>query len=234
MATALRTLFHNIAAAIRSKDGTSGEIQAENFPERILAIPSGGGGTLTTKTIVLNGTYNASDDGADGYSSVVVDVGAGRALRITSNGFKDVSNFAYADVHVIPFRFVINDDGITPTGAYATSTYYNTSYGVKVAYLPDGDGIIVSMQAGTSTAYEYLNFTLAMDNISGLTLTNRTNASSSYATASPGLIYACVISGFNAAFASQPLSGVVISVAMTSVNATYDYTTCAITVTGIF
>lgn len=39
-------------------------------------LPSGGGSsaTLTTKNITENGTYNASDDSADGYSSVTVNV----------------------------------------------------------------------------------------------------------------------------------------------------------------
>ena len=35
----------------------------------------GGGSTLITKNITQNGTYNASDDNADGYSSVTVDIG---------------------------------------------------------------------------------------------------------------------------------------------------------------
>ena len=35
----------------------------------------GGGSTLITKTITQNGTYNASDDNADGYSSVTVSGG---------------------------------------------------------------------------------------------------------------------------------------------------------------
>ena len=34
----------------------------------------GGGGTIVSKTITANGTYNASDDSADGYSPVIVNV----------------------------------------------------------------------------------------------------------------------------------------------------------------
>lgn len=47
-----------------------------------LALGSGGGGsepTLITKTITENDTYNASDDNADGYSSVTVNVQSGGA-----------------------------------------------------------------------------------------------------------------------------------------------------------
>ena len=44
------------------------------------ALGSGGGGgsaVLITKTVLANGVYNASDDGADGYSRVTVNVPAG-------------------------------------------------------------------------------------------------------------------------------------------------------------
>lgn len=41
-----------------------------------VAVPTGSA-TLTTKTITANGTYNASSDNADGYSSVTVNVSGG-------------------------------------------------------------------------------------------------------------------------------------------------------------
>jgi hypothetical protein len=37
-------------------------------------LGKGGGGTLVEKTITENGTYNAADDNANGYSSVTVNV----------------------------------------------------------------------------------------------------------------------------------------------------------------
>ena len=43
--------------------------------EKVEGTASGGGGSiLTTKSITANGTYNASSDNADGYSSVTVNV----------------------------------------------------------------------------------------------------------------------------------------------------------------
>lgn len=171
MATALRTLFSSVADAIRSMDGTSASIAAENFPARIRAIPTG-----------------------------------------------DLK------------RFILNDTSITPTGTYATAVYYDTAYGVKVGYLGDGNQILVSMRGGTTTAYEYLHFTLTQSNISGLTITANTTSNTNV-TAKPALIYACVISGFKTALAGK--SGARIAVAMSGVNATYDYTTCRITVTGV-
>jgi len=43
----------------------------------IVDVTSGGGSTLITKSISANGTYNATDDSADGYSSVTVSVPTG-------------------------------------------------------------------------------------------------------------------------------------------------------------
>lgn len=55
-----------------------------------LALGSGGGGsepTLITKNITANDTYNASDDNADGYSSVTVNVQPNVGTKnITENG----------------------------------------------------------------------------------------------------------------------------------------------------
>lgn len=52
-----------------------------------------GGGTLTTKTITQNGTYNAEDDGADGYSSVTVSVPQGIVIP---------SGFAFYNGYLLP------------------------------------------------------------------------------------------------------------------------------------
>lgn len=120
-------------------------------------------------------------------------------------------------------RLVTNDDSITPTGTYATSTYYNTTYGVKIGYCSDGS-ILLSMQGGTSTGYETIYFSLASAP-DGVSITEAHNTSTSYVTGKPALIYACVLTGIT--------TDVTISVAMDSVNASYDYVNCAITVTEV-
>lgn len=69
------TDLSSIADAIRTKGNTSAQL---SFPDGFLSaignIPTGGGSTLITKSITTNGTYNASSDSADGYSSVTVAV----------------------------------------------------------------------------------------------------------------------------------------------------------------
>lgn len=65
-----------------------------------------GGTTLTTKSITQNGTYNAEDDNADGYSEVTVNVSGGvtpagtKVINITENGVTTEDITQYADVQI--------------------------------------------------------------------------------------------------------------------------------------
>ena len=69
------TELTSIANAIRTKGGTSAGLYfPDGFVTAIGNISGGGGSTLITKNITANGTYNASSDSADGYSSVTVAV----------------------------------------------------------------------------------------------------------------------------------------------------------------
>lgn len=127
----------------------------------------------------------------------------------------------YVDPSGYVQRLVSNDDSITPTGNYATSTYYDTTYGVQVGYCPDGS-VLISMKGGTSTSYENLNFKLdsAPD---GVTIET---SSTSWDTGDPaGNLYVCRLKGIT--------GRVSIAIAMSAVNATYDYVTCSITVTEV-
>ena len=61
------------------------ELIAQKFETELTNhfLPSGGGSaTLITKTITENGTYNASSDSADGYSSVTVNVPSGSSKNV--------------------------------------------------------------------------------------------------------------------------------------------------------
>ena len=59
------------------------------------AIPS----TLITKTITTNGTFNASSDNADGYSSVTVNVSGGASLNTqVASGVDRVATTTYTTV----------------------------------------------------------------------------------------------------------------------------------------
>ena len=66
--------LEDIGDAIRAKLETQDTYKPSQMANAISQIS---GGTLITKSITQNGTYNASDDEADGYSSVTVNVAGG-------------------------------------------------------------------------------------------------------------------------------------------------------------
>ena len=84
------------------------------------------GTTLTTKSITANGTYNASSDSADGYSSVTVNVSGGgggglvyEAGTWTPSEDTATPSIAFTNTHTeAPIYVLITD---------ATGTYYDTS-----------------------------------------------------------------------------------------------------------
>ena len=67
-----------IANAIRAKNGSQNTYTPGEMAAAIRAISGGGGSAvLGTKKITVNGTFDASDDGLDGFSSVTTDVHVG-------------------------------------------------------------------------------------------------------------------------------------------------------------
>lgn len=83
----------SIADAIRTKGETSARLLfPDGFVTAIRNIPSGGGSTLIAKSIMENGTYNASADNADGYSSVSVSVPQSTSI------FEKVGTYNLAEV----------------------------------------------------------------------------------------------------------------------------------------
>ena len=62
-------IIQDTAVAIQEKDH-GGKMEHPDFPSRIRALPT----NLIPKTITQNGVYNATDDNADGYDVVTVNV----------------------------------------------------------------------------------------------------------------------------------------------------------------
>jgi hypothetical protein len=88
------TRLQNAKAAIKASIEDKGvtvdpDDTLSDYNTYIAAIPSGGS-VLTTKTITQNGTYDAEDDNADGYSSVTVSVSGG------GGGVPDWSQIGYS------------------------------------------------------------------------------------------------------------------------------------------
>lgn len=87
IASAIATKQQQVAdayTAVSAKGGTLPATQnLTNLATAIGTISGGSTPTLITKSITANGTYNASSDNADGYSSVTVNVSGGSSGKYT-------------------------------------------------------------------------------------------------------------------------------------------------------
>lgn len=80
---ALTELLTQIADSIRAKDGTADAIQATDFPQRILDIPSGGEGSgsafdVITGKIILDEDHNLYDSANQAENNLVINHAIGR------------------------------------------------------------------------------------------------------------------------------------------------------------
>lgn len=112
-----------------SANGTG--IDVTNYASVDIAVPSVSP-TLITKSITANGTYNASSDNADGYSSVTVNVSGGGGLVYETGIFvpsEDVAKptISFTNPHTEPPMFAMMiDASATPT--LETYTQYSFIY----------------------------------------------------------------------------------------------------------
>lgn len=108
-----------------------------------LTLIKGEESTLITKSITENGTYNAQDDNADGYSEVTVNVSGGgssdffweldenRIIRIPSQytGLSACKKFSH---YVVLYPSIINSNLNSSTGRYVVLYDLNTQQVIKV------------------------------------------------------------------------------------------------------
>lgn len=113
-------------------------------------FPAGqSGAVLIPKTITANGTYNASTDGADGYSSVVVNVPAAATVTpiMSANAFSTQSGVSGTDVARVIRSLTMSEAGklVFASGSYA---YTNTG---------SNEGFFEIQLNGTSLVKQYCN-----------------------------------------------------------------------------
>lgn len=130
--TQLDTNLTSVANAIRTKGGTSASLTfPSDFVSAINAISGGGGSTLIAKSITANGTYNATDDSADGYSSVTVNVPTGSGGLTFESGTYEPSadttgeKILFTNSHSEAPVFIIMVDA---TGTANTTTNTNMQF----------------------------------------------------------------------------------------------------------
>lgn len=133
--TRINTNIANSYTAINNKGGTLPATQnSNNLATAINSIPSGGSATLITKTITENGTYDAQDDNADGYSSVNVNLkftAQGRAYFpnvVMSNEAKEIGQSAYHNATQL--ETIILSSSVKSIAVYA---FYNCPLLNKIA-----------------------------------------------------------------------------------------------------
>lgn len=133
--TRLRGAKSDLKDAIEGKGVTvPSATKLDGYADLVDAI-SQGGGTLGTKTITSNGTYNASSDGYDGYSKVTANVP--NSYSASDEG-KVVSNGA----------LVSQTTGfITENGTYTTTTNNEVIANVPNTYSASDEGKVVSSGA---------------------------------------------------------------------------------------
>lgn len=145
--------------------------------------------------------------------------------KLAAAGVTPAADTLSAAIDAIPAAFipgrVVNSEGLTPTGTYANATYYDVTYGVKVAYGANGD-IYLVMKGGTTTAYEYLRF-VADAVPEGVTVETTVPTSTSYVSLMPGMLMVGIIHGVT--------GNVSLALVMDAYNASYDYTDVKISIT---
>lgn len=103
--------------------------------------------TLITKTITANGSYQAADDQADGYSEVVVNVTAAVDPIMSANAFVTKSGVSGTDTSTVARSFTMSSAGKL---IFAPGTYGFTNTG-------SNDGYFEIQKNGVSVVKQYCN-----------------------------------------------------------------------------
>ena len=172
-----------IAAAIRLKNGSAATYTPSQMAAAIEAITGGGGSpaSLGSKTIKINGTFQASSDGVDGFSDVTIDVHPGILEPYSedlSTGYVDTGVWklsgtnCFSDVYEVEantayvvalggvvgtrFRamFCTDDPTIASsniTGTSITNINNPAAYAFRT-YTPSADGFIIIQKDNAGTA----------------------------------------------------------------------------------
>lgn len=125
--TNLTSLFTAIADAIRAKKGTTGTIVADNFPEEIASIQSGGTVEQATPTITVSSggliTATAGSKSATkqltAQSSTTITPGTSRKTAVASSRYTTGAVYVEGDSDLVASNIV---SGVTIFGVTGTAT----------------------------------------------------------------------------------------------------------------
>lgn len=126
--------FYTAAGVKTQGTSTSGGYITQDANGYVVLSSTNGVPTLKTKSITANGTYNASSDNANGYSSVTVNVSGGGSMNATTNCETDVNTWqtlTVSNVQNAPSKFVLvydylgESESIITYGSCIYSAYYD-------------------------------------------------------------------------------------------------------------
>ena len=151
--------FKNINESLKRKYQTEEDFPYSEMAQAIDNIPSGGG-TLISKTITENGTYNAADDNADGYDVVTVSVPEKNTLDEYFSDTLEVANIpstteiptSFFELH----RNLVNVimPNVTNIGTFA----FNKCTSLALTSLPNGVTNIGGYAFSGCTSIPFLDF----------------------------------------------------------------------------
>lgn len=136
---------------------------SDDLATLIAAIETGGGGggggggsaTLITKSITANGTYNASDDSADGYSSVTVNVpsGASSWKKIAEASYQvSTTSTSWATVATLE----TGDTSIWTSAKWVYVRVRDTA-GKRNGYFYGSDNFFININPANNASADYIN-----------------------------------------------------------------------------
>ena len=117
---------------------------------------SSGGATLITKSITQNGTYNAEDDDADGYSSVTVNVSSSGTGAISIVDTTDTAGGTIRTITAVD----ISDTTATASDVLNSKWFYAAD-GTKTQGTATGGGSSVQTDTGTFTGNDTVEQTIS-------------------------------------------------------------------------
>ena len=160
----------------------------------VTGTASGGGATLITKSITANGTYNASSDNADGYSSVTVNVsGGGGGVEYESGTWTPSQDIAqptisFQNTHAtLPYAVSIVDAESDVAGANSVIAWEIVNF--HAAYGSESPRVSTSSQRFGIVRYDYKTSSSTSNGGSNVSaLTGTTASSMSYWIANSGFM----------------------------------------------
>lgn len=167
--TAVTVSASELVSGTKSITANGTGIDVTEFAAVDVAVPSVSP-TLITKSITANGTYNASSDNADGYSSVTVNVsGGGGGLEYETGTWtltEDIADYTitFSDAHTTaPFYYLIYDTGNNFVGVANSNVFLIASRfegGVFVGTTSEYYGLTryAYASSGTASASSGTNF----------------------------------------------------------------------------